>query len=441
MPSVNIGGVPVMHSLSPSKLKKVRARIDAAHTATRARFDALDAAIKLGDHQAQRGHLAWLTTDSTALLSHAVRANPRMRPTERVSLEACLAVPEQAILDKPIAEPVAMYAKPKSGGFRVIHEFGIVHRAIQLGVRQTGSRYFAPRSFQYSHRGVPDAIRAVRGALLNGLVHVAEIDIKQFFSSYREDRLLNEFTIPTAVEWPEGVVTHAVFSRHYEAKWKKGGLYHVSPELFPFLNQEARSGLSTGSGCSSIIAMITVSKLAWPAVPDVFLVNYLDNFLLLASSDASLGLAISELTVAIEQLPGGHFVAKKVFRRHASEGFDFLGHRLRQDGEAVHVAPTQGNFHDFCSECNRLDTKMARCFFFPTHLNPARGLKLAMDQIDYVRGFIAAFAECDTLELDFYKAQISNIISTLKTAGLSRPHIAKALRDRGAARLQHYVYQ
>ena len=159
-----VGGSPMKHAMTSSQTKKARARVDAAHKETRHRLDGLRAAIGLNDHQQQREHLNWLITDPTALLSHAVKANAAMHPTRRVTLDACLELPEKAGVSQPIPERVGMYAKPKTGGFRVVHEFGIVHRSIQFGVRQAASRYYVPRSFQHTQAGVPKAIGRVEKA-------------------------------------------------------------------------------------------------------------------------------------------------------------------------------------------------------------------------------------------------------------------------------------
>ncbi len=436
-----VDGSPVKHATTSSQMKKARARIDAAHKKTRHRLNGLTTAISLNDHQQQREHVNWLTSDLTALLSHAVKANAAMHPAKRVTLEACLELPEKAGVSQPIPERVEMYAKPKTGGFRVIHEFGIVHRSIQFGVRQVASRYFLPRSFQQTQAGVPKAISRVEKALLDGHDHVVEIDIKKFYGSFDEERLLNEFTLPKAVELPTDVVKHAVFSRHYEAEWKKGGLNNVPHSLLPILNQEAHSGLSTGSGCSPIIAMITVSKLAWSEMAGVIVVNYLDNFLVLASSDALLGEAVSKLSAAIEQLPGGHFKPKKVFHNHAVDGFDFLGHHVRLEGNAVDITPTESNFHDFCSECDRLDTKLGDYLFRPGCRDIPRGVRVAVDELDYVLGFLSAFDRCGPQQLKFYATQLQDVFQTLYQAGVSDDMIAQAVIEKGAAaNMEHHVY-
>lgn len=437
----HVGGIPMKHAMTSSQVKKAQARIDAAHNETRGRFDGLGAAITATNIQQQREHLNWLTTDPTALLSHAVKANAAMHPTKRVRLEACLELPKKVAVDQPIPERVEMYAKPKSDGYRVIHEFGITHRSIQYGIRQAASRYFKPRPFQYTQLGVASAISRVKKALLEGKVHVAEVDIRNFYGSFREDRLLNEFTLPEAVELPKAVVKHAVFARHYEAEWKKGGLNKVPHSLLPNLNQEAHSGLSTGSGCSPIIAMITVSNLAWSTMADVDMVNFFDNFLVLASSSALLGKAISKLSAAIEQLPGGHFTPREVFRSHAADGFDFLGHCLYLDGNVVRIAPTEGNFHDFCSECDRLDTQLGNYLFRPNRRDIPRGVGVAVDELRYILGFLSAFNQCGPKELAFYEGQLEDVLDSLYRAGVSHEMLARAVTERRAtAHAAHQVY-
>ena len=101
----------------------------------------------------------------------------------------------------------------------------------------------------------------------------------------------------------------------------------ISP--YHILHQEARLGIPQGSACSSIIGAYCTSRLPWVAKVDVAMLNYADDYLLLAKSSNARAKAIDELTEAVGNLPGGTFKFSHKHESTAVYGITFLGHVLQ----------------------------------------------------------------------------------------------------------------
>ena len=107
------------------------------------------------------------------------------------------------------------------------------------------------------------------------------------------------------------------------------GKLHPSLSPHHILHKEARLGIPQGSACSSIIGAYCTSRLPWVTTADVAMLNYADDYLLLAKSSNAQAKAVDELTEAVGNLPGGTFKLHLVEKGSASHGFCFLGHELQ----------------------------------------------------------------------------------------------------------------
>jgi hypothetical protein len=118
---------------------------------------------------------------------------------------------------------------------------------------------------------------------------------------------------------------------------------------------EARLGIPQGSGCSQIVGMFIVSQLAWPSLPVAPMINYADDFLLLALDPLVLDKAVGELTDAVSGLPGGNFSVVLKAQRTASMGFEFLGHHLKIVDGTLKTVPTNANLEDLYRKLDKVD--------------------------------------------------------------------------------------
>jgi hypothetical protein len=158
-----------------------------------------------------------------------------------------------------------------------------------------------------------------------------------FYGSFEPEKLSPELPLP------KEVVEHAVLGRHMEVVWDpehmKGKTLHPSLSPRHILHKEARLGVPQGSACSSIIGAFCMSRLPWVPKVGVVMLNYVDDFLLLANSPSALAEAIDELTEAVGDLPGGKFKLQLVEKGSASHGFCFPRSRVAdREGEADDLA-------------------------------------------------------------------------------------------------------
>ena len=200
-------------------------------------------------------------------------------------------------LSKPLKEPVQVWLKNKTNGYRIIHNHGLKHRTAQDLVKRVMDVVFVPRPFQFTHLGIHAAIKQTKALINAGYVHAAHLDIKNFYGSFEPEKLLPELPLP------KEVVEHAVVGRHMEVVWDQEHMKGKSLSPHHILQKEARLGIPQGSACSSIIGAYCTSRLPWITMADVAMLNYADDYLLLAKSSNARAKAIDELTEAVGSSP------------------------------------------------------------------------------------------------------------------------------------------
>ena len=360
----------------------------------------------------------------------AIRANQKLPAKKRRPLEDCITVAHSLDLSKPLKEPVNVWLKNKPKGYRIIHDHGLKHRTAQDLVKRVMDVVFVPRPFQFTHLGVQAAIKQTKALISAGYVHAAHLDIKNFYGSFELEKLLNELPLP------KEVVEHAVAGRHMETTWDpermKGKTLSPSLSSHTVLQLEARLGIPQGSACSSIIDAYCMARLQWFPIADVVLLNYADDFLLLATSVAAREKAIDGLTEAVGNLPGGNFKLVVKEKSAAASGVTFLGHLLQTVGGKLTTWPREG-YNGPYRPLGKLDNRLGKCAFQPGALSGALGkfnkpealLFLARYQA-VVDGWRAAFSECDQVDRILENAYL-NVTGWLGKIGATPADLNKAI--------------
>lgn len=396
MSTVYIDEVPFRHNLSAAELAEAGALIQHARGTTRKMREQLRISIKLGNTGDEEHAKALLLSSQESLLIAAIRGNGKLKPKHRQSLERCLSVPDELTFDAPLNEPVPVRPEPKKwGGVRMLHNHRLYHRTGQHMILKVMGEYFQPRPFQYTMRGVPAAIAEAKKLVNAGYVFAARLDIKDFFPSFDPDQLRLELPLP------KGVVEHGVVGRHMKVTMdQETRTGHSCPDSLPltYLLLLARLGIPLGSACSPIIGAYCLSRLSWVQIDGVAIINYADDFLLLALSQKQLEKAIGELTGAVAIHPGGHFELKLKQVKNVTKGFEFLGHHLRMKGGELMVTPTEANLQDLWTRLNHLDTKAGKAAYPAgphSTVNKKAALALLAEMLTLVEGWTGAFRECD----------------------------------------------
>ncbi|MBJ7532767.1 hypothetical protein JDN40_01345 [Rhodomicrobium vannielii ATCC 17100] len=415
-----IDNVPFKHTFSAAYLKRVRKEIDDARKTTAKLTETLIQSIQAGNEPAKQDAVLSLLSHPSARLVSAICANRKLSPRNRKSLDDCLALSTTLDLFKPLTEIVPVRPMKKaSGGYRMIHNHGLQHRTAQHLVKRVLDIFFVPRSFQFTHLGCHAAIKRTKDLIHEGYVHVAHLDITDFFSSFELEKLLPE--LPLAQEkaappakglpaqpgkggvlpLPDEVVEYVVTGRHMAVRvmLEKSSIGSSLTHSKELLNA-ARLGIPQGSACSSIVAAYTVSHLKWAFPSDVALVNVADDFLLLAQSREARAKAVDDLVAAVGSLPGGIFKLKLKTATSASKGFRFLGHEIQFADGTVRVSPSLAADEELVAKLDTIDEKLGK-ILFPiggTKVDKQAALDLLAKHAAILQGWQAAFSQCTDIE-------------------------------------------
>jgi hypothetical protein len=422
---VLIDQVPFKHDLSGAELKDVLSGINAARASTKSRSRLLLEAHIGGDKPGQKKLIESLLYGEDARLVSVIRANQKLPAKKRHPLERCLSVGQSLDLSKPLKEPVEVWLKNKTNGYRIIHNHGLKHRTAQDLLKRVMDRVFVPRPFQYTHLGIHAAIKQTKALINAGYVHAAHLDVKDFYGSFELEKLLPELPLP------KEVVEHAVVGRLMETVWDqehmKGKLH---PSLSPhyILHKEARLGIPQGSACSSIIGAYCMARLQWVPVADVVLLNYADDFLLLAKSSNAQAKAIDELTEAVGSLPGGKFKLNQKQKGNAAYGITFLGHTLQLMDGLLATWPWDGGAGLY-RELGKIDILLGKTVYPGggfCKFDKQEALRLLAKCYAMVDGWRAAFKECDQVDRLLWTA-LHNIVDSLNKIGATQADLEKAV--------------
>jgi hypothetical protein len=402
--TVLIDNVEFKTGLSPAAVSDAKAKLTLARVATKDYTFKLRKSIKV-DPAAEAEARDNLIYGYDARLVSAFAANKKLKPLHRQTLESCLSVPSLLEFSSPLPAQVRVHPKAKkSGGVRPIHNFGLLHRTSQHMVDRIMSAYYKPRWFQYTQRGTHAAAKEVKAYLGAGQVHLARLDIEDFYPSFELEKLVTELPLP------KEVVENVVVGRHMKVvldqEFMKGGLSVPSlPHTLDDLLHTARLGVPQGSACSPIVSSYCVSRLIWamwfPTMSLEPLVNYADDFLLPSSSQKLLEKKIGALTKAVAFLPGGHFELKPEVKGDAANGFDFLGHRFQIVDGKLTTSPTEANRQALWAKLVRLDAKFDKLvgpLGVVKEASKQEALKVLAQITAIGNGWLSAFSECDDLK-------------------------------------------
>jgi hypothetical protein len=324
----------------------------------------------------------------------AYEANRKLSPLRRRIPLQLLVTAKQLFWDTPLTRKEQLIVKPKSSGsVRAFYDFGFERRTIFEGLTQILRQHLALRPFQYDHKGLAAAIKAVRARIEKGHVHVRHVDIRNHYASFVAEKLVDELPLPT------GVVDRWVMASCIPiGEIVKRGRNILGSNTD--LRSVAHQGIPLGSALSSTIALLIGSKLAWKTPAGAFLVNIADNYLIMAKSKSVADKAGSALVSAVEALPGGHFTLKSKLGDYANDGFAFLGHWIRLCDGKVKIHPTPTNEDRFFNRLRKLDKLLWKCLTGPEKDDP-EVVELAHATAGrmwvYARSWIAAFSACDDI--------------------------------------------
>jgi hypothetical protein len=260
------------------------------------------------------------------------------------------------------------YSRRKGlSGYRPIHKFGVGDHARQLVLNAAVQPrlHLDPRQFA-AQGGRPAAIRAaIEHVNLHGARWAVQVDITNFFPSIDREAAISRLSARAV---PEEVSRGTIFPIAERLTLSEHTLVHFAYSTWmptpSTLTAQAQQGIPQGGACSSIVAEIVVSEILSALPPSVLVVNYADNFLMMARTRRELEQVTRDLSAAVErpcQHPAGAFQLHQGPMRRISDGVEFLGYRLHHYQGLAYVEPTRDAKRKFARRFMALLADVARC--------------------------------------------------------------------------------
>ncbi|WP_324752783.1 reverse transcriptase domain-containing protein [Roseovarius sp. Pro17] len=313
--------------------------------------------------------------------------NARQPLKDRLSLEemATLATTYKAL--SCLNEAAKIWTEPKlSGGVRVICAFGPVARSYQRMVRTLLRMTYKPQDFQFTHLGSAAKIQLAMSLIKEkGYTHVAEIDIKDFFPSFSEGKLV------AALPLPKEAIRQIVLAKG--ADWYPSYANTTQPHIL------SPPGIPQGSASSAEVAHWCIAHMSMEKVEGVDVINHADNFFIFAVSKLHMEGAAKALRSGIAGLLGGEFQGKTEQAGEIAKEFRMLGCCISMDKAGNLVAdPTDTNLKKLVCRARtlkqRVHAKLTAAEFEADEGLRVEGLQDFLRLESLCHGWINAFKFC-----------------------------------------------
>lgn len=414
----------------------IAAKYQSMRGETNSHVKALRMAVVAKDAATIAAETRWLLSDPAPKSYFALRLG-RSRKLKAKSPTWCLEQANKLDLSSQSVEKADVILREKlNGSHRVILNFRLQHRIAQNIVRLVLAAHHKPRSFQFTHKGVPKAIQRVIDLVGQGNVWCAHLDIKKFYQSFLIEELLGNAALGGLL--PSKTLAAFVLARRLDVCVRAEDLKHFSYLSYPTLLWEARRGIPTGSCASSIVAPMMVSRMPLAAAVADHLVNFEDDFFLLAPTTDELEERIGALGSSVKAIPGGRFTWQLKSCGHlADTEASFLGHSISKNGGEVRIRLTHANRESLFHVLDELDKTLP--VGGPTEAFEEAQLKNCAKVYQYIRSWRATFALCEDvaeeaedamLMLEQVLADIGKSVSDIKSM-IATSHFAPNVHFEG----------
>jgi hypothetical protein len=420
----NIRALDRAIGLDPEAMKAAASLHSLAEAQTAIQTAEYTAAIKAGDERKKTLAAENLIFNPLCLFTAALEANAKLPLRYQVQPATCLFLANDIDLTAPLKEVQLGKVEPKNkGGFRVLIDPGLLLRTAGVTVQRLLTPYVKLRPWQFTRKGTHSAIKAIRATIEQSLksgeplLHAARLDIASFFPSHDDEWLIHDLPLP------KELAEHAVIGRHFEVKVEETAAAKniiTSDDLsFEHLSTLARQGLPQGLAPSSLIAMMTISHLKWPAMPGVAMFNLADDFFLLAQTEKDLSKAMAKLQEAVKALPDGQFDLTIKQFGPLSKGIDFLGHTLRIAESGLRISPAYDSWSGIMARLMKLEEAIYGKTGKPTAKGTAEAVELAARYVAMLDGWRAAHSACDDLDTRWAGEFIAHMYENLAALGVT----------------------
>ena len=342
----------------------------------------------------QRGYL----TSMAAKIVAVVEACDDLRRKHRFAPDGSqiISVAKQVDPFHDPGEKVTISRKDKGqGSYRIIHEFEIINRARQKLVLNAlrPFRSIDPRQFMTGNGGRDAAIQRVLD-LLPRYEWMTELDIRDFYPS------IDRGCVPQLMPIAGRVTSSTILLEEAEKtprtrKNIRDNRHNHHDMDGRCMSEDSQRGLPQGASTSPIVGDMVIAEIMRELPPELPVVNYGDNFLILGRTREDVEEAWKLLEAAVMRRHAGPLeLAVKQPATRCADGFDFLGYRFNKIGGNQVVLPNEKNML-------KLLWLVAR---------QLRRYKHGLDDADQtkaklrpaIKSWMAAFALCPTIDFEVF---------------------------------------
>jgi len=301
----------------------------------------IEGALEAGKHKRARYFTNTYLRSGSAKLIATIEANKRLKPHRRVRKEL---IPDiVAGLDpwNGTDEAVAVNAVPKHSNpldFRIIFDFGIENRALQLLVRSALRSWAQLHPKQFAIQGGRRAAgEAVLEALGDSFRWAVQLDVKDCFRTFDHDEVSKFLPIPEEVTRKVITAQDLNITSGNVVDWL--GVTELPVEV--------RQGIPQGSAVSSLVVEMLLATVGFALPADVRAVLYADDILVVTRQKSEAVTIVKILRSALLSHPAGPLWPKLVEIKDGKSGFDFLGYHFCKETDLVRVTPAAFNLIRF----------------------------------------------------------------------------------------------
>jgi len=339
----------------------------------------------------------------------AVDANKKLPGKRRICLADLFEVADKLSWNVPTNEPVRVRGKTKlSGGERAICNPAIRNRTMDEALAKVLTVNFKPKPFQYEYGGkggISQAIKDIASAVGHGYVWAARLDVHRCFESFDGEALYKWLPL-----------RRSVIDAHVVGDHMNVVVTSTSLSIDEMIDQACR-GVPQGSALSPKIAGMSVATLDWTS--DLPLFNWVDDFLILGTTEEAVIEAAHTLIAKVSALPGGKFDLKLKSVCEANDGIVFLGHRIQIFEDQVEISPAF--LDDFYGPLVAAELLICPSLYLPSFtpkLSKKEIFIVVADMWVFAKSWAQAFSACDDID-DYLLSVEQSVKGHLHALGLT----------------------
>lgn len=330
-----------------AQAKSPKQTLRAARRQERKQLRRIERAVQAGRAGVAKHHQRRYLRSWSSKLVHVARANRRLSPKRRVPFASLADVARQIDPWVGTDETVLVHQFPKSsGGLRMVHDYGLLGRALQQLVARSMKPFANLDARQHStgNGGRERAVERVIEAMRAGYKWFIRLDIQDYYPS------IDERSFRAVVVAPQGVIENTLrMPVNVTVGFARRNVDKRS------LVQASRRGLSQGASSSPIIADLIVTSIFRSIPRDAMVVNVADDFAIMARTKREAIALQQALISAARRCPHGHFqLLPKSDLRRVSDGFAFLGYDFSFRKRVLKCTPSTTNLAKFLIKAARL---------------------------------------------------------------------------------------